>query len=291
MVRTDALSGIRMLVDYHIHPNYSLDAEGSINEYCRRALVIGLDEICFTTHHDINPGGRNEGIVARVKDKLVPMDSNWLESYFEEINRAKEAYSESGLRVKIGVEVDYYLDFEDEIRKNLSGYPFDYILGSVHCLDHTGITNRREYRQCFKDRTARELCEEYYSVLKEAVRSDIFDVMAHLDIYRWYGTEYYGKEAFSSGYGLAEPILELMAKNGIGLEINTAAFHRGDSEPYPSIRLLKKSMQKGVKIFTVGSDCHRVSDLGRDIERALGLANKFGFRIHTFFERKIERTF
>ena len=282
---------IQMLVDYHVHPDYSLDAEGTIDEYCRRALAIGLDEICFTTHHDIFSSRRGIDMVAKVRRRLKKMNPNWLESYFDEIDRARKAYSESGLKVKIGVEVDYYPDLEDETRNDLSGYPFDYILGSVHCLDHICITHPKEYLKYFKDRTASELCEEYYFVLREAVRSGIFDVMAHLDIYRWYGTEYYGEEALSSYYGLADHILDLMVKNGIGLEINASAFRRGDNEPYPSIGLLKKGMQKGIKVFTVGSDCHRIIDLGRDIERALYVAQKLGIRVHTFSERKVKRTF
>jgi len=282
--------GIQMLADYHVHPDYSLDAEGTIDEYCRRALAIGLDEICFTTHHDIYSPRRGIDMVVNVRRRLKSMNPNWLESYFDEIDRARKAYSESGLRVKAGIEVDYYTDLENEIRNDLSGYPFDYILGSVHCLDHICITNPKDYRKCFKDRTASELCEEYYSVLKEAVRSGIFDVMAHLDIYRWYGTEYYGKEALSSYYGLADPILDLMVKNGIGLEINASAFRRGDNEPYPRVGLLKKGMQKGIKVFTVGSDCHRIIDLGRDIKRALYVAQKLGIRVTTFSERKVERT-
>jgi len=52
------------LVDYHVHPDYSLDATGSVQEHCRRAVELGLAEICFTTHFDADPAfAREDGWV------------------------------------------------------------------------------------------------------------------------------------------------------------------------------------------------------------------------------------
>ena len=80
-----------MLIDYHVHPDYSTDAQGTIDEYCRKALEIGLDEICFTTHYEPDPYIKDtiDGH-ALVKGKLVPMDSNWLDYYVADIERAKK---------------------------------------------------------------------------------------------------------------------------------------------------------------------------------------------------------
>ena len=41
--------------DYHVHPDFSIDAKGSLREYCDRAIELGLSEIIFTTHVDSSP--------------------------------------------------------------------------------------------------------------------------------------------------------------------------------------------------------------------------------------------
>src|SRR3972149_140557 len=43
------------LSDMHCHCDFSIDALGTIEEYCDAALERGLAEICFTTHYDANP--------------------------------------------------------------------------------------------------------------------------------------------------------------------------------------------------------------------------------------------
>ena len=43
------------LTDYHMHCDYSVDAIGSIRDYCEASLKRRLAEICFTTHYDLNP--------------------------------------------------------------------------------------------------------------------------------------------------------------------------------------------------------------------------------------------
>ncbi|MHA1290154.1 MAG: PHP domain-containing protein, partial [Candidatus Thorarchaeota archaeon] len=94
------------MFDYHIHPNYSIDAEGSIEEYCEEALRKGLKEIAFTTHLDTNSIADDCYVNIRGK-KVSTRSSVWLEDYEASIKSADDKYQERGLRVRLGVEVDY----------------------------------------------------------------------------------------------------------------------------------------------------------------------------------------
>ena len=100
------------MYDYHIHPDFSFDAEGSIEEFCECALEKGLREICFTTHLD-SDSKRNDCFV-RVDGKKVSVFENiWLIEYEKRIMEAKEKYGTKGLNVLLGVEVDYFEGVED----------------------------------------------------------------------------------------------------------------------------------------------------------------------------------
>jgi len=251
--------------DYHIHPDYSKDATGSIDEYCRRALELGLDEICFTTHYDRDPFRKEIDPFMRVDGEILPVSEEVVGRYIQDVRQANERYRPQGLSVKAGLEVDYAPHYEPTLRDDLTRFNLDYILGAVHCLDHLAITASEEAASCFKHRSMESLVTEYYRVLNQAVESGLFDVMAHLDIYRKHGLDYYGERILTAHRGLVEPVLEAMAKHDVGLEINTGILRRGHDEPSPGLEIVDLAVSMGVRITAFGSDAHRVEQLGEGI--------------------------
>lgn len=260
--------------DWHVHPDYSLDATGSIDEYCQKALELGIKEICFTTHYDSDPFRKDEDLFMRIDGKIVPLSEESVRRYIEDIGRAGERYSPEGLSVKASLEVDYAPHIEEKLRKDLASFDLDYRLGAVHCLDHIAITASKEAERYFKKRCAEEMVTAYYEALKQAVESGLFDVMAHLDIYKKYGLGFYGEEILTAHRGLVEPVLELMAKNNVGMEINTGLLRKGHKEFSPGLEILNLALQMGVKIVAFGSDAHKVEHLGKDINEAYLLVER-----------------
>jgi len=260
--------------DYHLHPDYSLDATGTIDQYCQKALELGLKEICFTTHYDTDPVRKDIDPLMRIDGQIVPLNKANVKRYIEDVKRANRIYSPLGLSVKVGLEADYAPHYEDDLRKNLSAFDLDYILGAVHCLDHIAISASDEAESYFKEKSLKELCQEYYEVLRKAVESGLFDAIAHLDIYRKYGLAFYGEEILTAHRGLVEPVLELMAENDVGLEINTGLLRKGHKEFSPSLEILNLALNMNVKITGFGSDAHRVMHLGKGIKEAYLLVEK-----------------
>jgi len=254
--------------DWHVHPNYSLDASGSIDQYCQRALELGLKEICFTTHYDSDPFRKDEDPFMRMDGKMVPLSKDNVQKYIEDVRRADEKYSPHGLTVRAGLEVDYAPHIEEKLREDLSCFELDYLLGAVHCLDHIAISASNEAERYFKRRDAQKMVREYYEVLRQAVESGLFDAVAHLDIYKKYGLGFYGEEILTLHRGVVEPVLELMAKNGVGMEVNTGILRKGHKEFSPGLEILTLALQRGVRIVAFGSDAHKVEHLGKDIEKA-----------------------
>ena len=260
--------------DCHVHPDYSLDATGTIDQYCQRALELGLKEICFTTHYDTDPVRKDEDRFMRIDGKIVPLSEGNVKRYIEDVKRANKIYSPKGLSVKAGLEVDYAPHIEKELRNNLSAFDLDYILGAVHCLDHIAISASKEAESYFRKKSVKQLCREYYKVLRKAVLSGLFDAIAHLDIYRKYGLAFYGEEILTAHRGLVEPVLELMAENDVGMEVNTGLLRKGHKEFSPSLEILNLALKMNVKITAYGSDAHKVEHLGKDIKEAYLLVER-----------------
>jgi histidinol-phosphatase (PHP family) len=254
--------------DYHVHPNYSKDATGSIEDYCKKALELGLEEICFTTHYDSDPYRKEIDPFMRVEGKLVPLTKDFVRRYIEDIREADDKYHPQGLAVKAGLEIDYAPHLEKQLREDLADFDLDYRLGSVHCLDHIAITASSEAEQYFKSKSGQQMVSEYYQILKQALESELFDVMAHLDIYKKYGLGFYGREILVAHRGLVEPVLKLMKEREVAVEVNTGVLRKGYQEFSPGKEILKAALDMGVQVSALGSDAHRVEDLGKGIQEA-----------------------
>jgi histidinol-phosphatase (PHP family) len=261
-------------IDCHVHPDYSLDATGSIDQYCRRALELGLQGICFTTHYDADPARKEIDPFMRMDGKIVSLSEESVKIYIADVRRAAEEYGQRGLSVKVGLEVDYAPHIEEQLKRDLAAFDLDCLLGAVHCLDHIAITAKDEAETYFKRKSAEEMVSEYFRNLEKAARSGLFDVVAHLDIYKKYGLSFYGEKILSAHRGLVEPVLEAMAKSDLGMEINAGVLRKGHSEFSPGSEITQMALNMGVRIAGFGSDAHKVEQLGRGIEEAYHLVER-----------------
>lgn len=262
---------INSLSDYHVHPDYSLDATGTIDQYCEKALELGLKRICFATHYDADPVRAEFDFLMRVEGQIVPATPDVVNRYIDEIKRANEKYSELGLEVVAGLEVDYAPHIEETLRKDLPQFDLGFLLGAVHCLDHIAVTSSDEAKEYFKRKNLYQLCEEYYKIVTQAASSGLFQCIAHLDCYRKYGLDFYGEEVYSSHREFIQAALETLASNNVGIEINTSARRQGQKEFYPSKEILELAKGFGVKVTAIGSDAHKLEDLGKDLKEACEL--------------------
>ena len=274
------------MVDYHVHPDFSHDAQGSIEEFCARAVEIGLDEICFTTHYEPDPT-RTDVEHVRVNGIVQPVASDWADAYFAALSAAAAKFK--GLVVLAGVEVGYEPGLEGVISDLLGRYPFDFVLGSVHCLGHVAITAGDELERFKSEQLAlgpEHFVDSYLHNIRAAAGTQLFDCLGHLDIYRKYI-----RPLFDSGFDrIADAhwpeVLRFVAQTGTGIEVNTSALRRGNPEPYPSTHILRLAREAGIKVFTVGSDAHRPADLGKGLDSAVQLLKDLGVEPSRFRRRK-----
>ncbi|TFG31410.1 histidinol-phosphatase HisJ family protein [Candidatus Thorarchaeota archaeon] len=275
----------RMMFDYHIHPNYSIDAEGTIEEFCEVALSKGLREIAFTTHLDTDNKG--DDCFVNVKGKKVSTRSSlWLEDYEASIRSADEKYKDLGLRVRFGVEVDYISEIDGALPENFYSTEFDIILGSMHLIDHIAISATGRAEAAFKNYSMEELGRKYYTLLIEAVESGLFDIVAHIDLYRRFGQEFYGDGIREVWKLHISDLANAMRRFNVGFEINTSPLRRGQEQPMPEAAIINELHDQGVSIVTVGSDAHQPQDVGADITTAFLLLKEAGFSNISVFERR-----
>lgn len=262
------------LADYHVHPDYSIDATGTIEEHCAAALQKGLNEICFTTHYDNNHKFDSKIRCIVIDGKPQPYSDANIEKYIEAVRSAHEDFFPLGLAVKAGIEVGYYPGFENEISELFSRHEFDYKLVGVHDIDEVCFCSRREADECFGKYTLNEFADIYFRQLIEVAECGLFDAIAHLDGYRRYGTKFYGEDILGIHQGRIEPVFEAMAKSKTGFEINTSGYRHGLSEFYPTMSIVNLARTFGVQVRAIGSDAHKPEQVGEELEGAAMVAHE-----------------
>ncbi len=274
------------MYDYHIHPNFSFDAEGTLDEYCISAVERGLREICFTTHLDSDPE-RDDCYVRLNGERVSVFDNSWLIEYEKEIRKVGEKYLDQGLIVRLGVEVDYFEGVEEVLPTKFFETEFDMIIGSVHLIDHKAITIKREAEEIYIRYGLEGFIGRYYELLRKAIESGLFDIIGHIDIYRRYGMSAYGTSMRNRWANHIDGVIRSMKKHKVGFEINTSWLRRGHEEPMPETSLVHTLISKGIHTVTIGSDSHLPDEVGSYYDKALGILNDAGIdRPCTFEKRK-----
>lgn len=267
-----------MLTDYHMH----LEVEGLQMAYLRRfvqqAQQVGVDEIGFSEHayhfNEAAPLLERPDYIAR-RSLGLPLDD-----YVRLIEEAKAA----GLPVKLGIEMDYIPEREDDIRALMAAYPWDYVIGSVHWLGGWGFDLDAA---SWVGRDVGQAYADYFRLAEQAIRSGIFDIFAHPDLVKIYGYRLPAEQAH-----LLDEYFERMAlaarDAGICLEVSSAGLRKPVGEIYPDQQLLVKARRLGVPI-SLASDAHQPEHVGWAFPELTAWARAAGYTTHTVFTRREKR--
>jgi histidinol-phosphatase (PHP family) len=261
--------------DFHVHERHSSDARSATAEgYCRAAEEKGIDELCFTTH-----------LIISGPDVDVSVPPEQIGEYIDEIEAAQETTT---VKLRIGLEVDYFPEEEKRLAKILDDQSFDLILGSLHYIKGFDIGSKTESKAFFGGRSIRESLDIYYEDWMKAVESGLFDVMAHPDYFRKYlGLTYPEPPTFKEYGPVVLEAIDSLESYGVGVEVNSSGYRHGLGDCFPSHDFLRAVKRAGVETVTIGSDSHAYSYLGSWLDRAIERLREAGYtQVGTFRDRK-----
>jgi histidinol-phosphatase (PHP family) len=247
-----------VIVDYHMHlrdPGERVDhSVHAVERFVDVAAQRGVDEIGFSEHVYYFSATRSLWSLSYQRDRCV----HDLDAYVHAVVEAKR----QGLPVKLGMEVDYVGERQDELAAVLEPYPWDYLLGSVHWIDGLAVD---QLPGIWAGRSVDEVWARYLSALDELAGSGHVDVLAHPDLAKIFGER--------------PSVIEYPPLDGVALEISTAGLHKPVGELYPDL-----SMLAGHPPITLASDAHVPLDVGREFDRAVEHARAAGYETVTVFE-------
>jgi histidinol-phosphatase (PHP family) len=257
-------------IDYHIHPNYSFDATGSIAEYIESALAKGLESIAFTTHIDLNPARKICDQWMRIDGHFVRLSNSSIANYIDNVKHYRKQYADL-IEILIGFEISYGKHFESDVRNFIENYPCDFRIGSLHCLENMGFNVSTE-KHYFAKYDVRKFMRIYAENLVALSESHLFNTLGHIDGYRKYLSKLWDRQQLIDAENeFFPPALEKLAQLNQGIEINSSAQRKGLGEFYPSRSVLELIKSANVAVNSFGSDAHKPADVGYMFDEAMAL--------------------
>ena len=258
------------MLDYHMHSLHSEDGRMTMDEACQRAVALRLKEICFTDHMDID-----------WPDKAFTFQIADMDKYIEDVKEMQDKYK-NRLTIKLGMEVGMQAHTLDQSKIIVNGYPFDFVIASLHLVNKVDPYLPLYY----ENRDKKKSYIDYYEAMYEMLLTyNDFCVLGHMDYLRRYSPYPYQNDDHFIGLDIIEAILKHLIDKGKGIEVNTSGYRHLSQQPLPHPDIIKRYRELGGKIITIGSDAHFVEHVGYENNRAIELTKSAGFSYITSFTR------
>jgi histidinol-phosphatase (PHP family) len=269
-----------MLTDYHLHlrpdedgtpPERYFTAE-NVDRYRATADEAGIAELGVSEH------------IHRFRQALdLWRHPFWEEQAVDDLDAYCEFVRTTSLR--LGVECDFVPGAEDRTASMLEARDFDYVVGSVHfvgsdAVDHPGWDAWERHG------SPDDVWRRYFETLAECARSGLFDILAHPDLVKVWGSGRPLPERDPRHY--YEPAVEAIAEAGIAVEVSTAGLRKPVGELYPSPAFAEMCVGAGAA-FSLSSDAHLPEQVGHEYDRALAFLDGLGVAEIAVFERRARR--
>lgn len=256
--------------DFHLHSSFSGDSKTPMEAMIGQAISLGLSEMCFTEHMDMDfPYTKEE-------TGMFDLDTG---SYLSDLLKYKEKYA-AQINILFGVELGVQSHIADKLEVYSKAYDFDFIIASSHlCCGADPY-----YPAFYKNRREEDAYREYFTSIIDNVKAfQNFDVYGHLDYVVRYGPNKDADYSYGKYQDIFDTILTLLVQNGKGIEINTGGIKYGLRELNPCTDIIRRYKELGGEIITIGSDAHTPDRIADGFVRAEAVLAACGFRYYTTF--------
>src|SRR3954451_1460314 len=267
-----------MLTDYHVHlrqdePEHTADeafTAANAERYLEVASERGVEALGVSEH------------VHRFRQALdVWQHPFWRSSARDDLDAYCE-FVRTETSVALGIEADFVPGAEDRLATLLEARDWDYVIGSIHFLRDAAIDMRGDW-DIWRGADPDKVWRRYFETLGEAARSGMFDVLAHPDLVKVWGSAAPVPERDPRFY--YELAMDGIAESEVAIEVSTAGLRKPVSEIYPARAFLEMCVEAGRPV-ALSSDAHTPNQLGYEYERAMEMLSDLGVTEIAVFERR-----
>lgn len=252
------------MFDSHVHTSFSTDSKMDIEEAIKRSEELNLGLI-ITEHMDIN---------YPIENKFTFNQDEYFKKYSKYL----------GQNLLLGIELGMRLDCIEDNRALIEKYNFDYVIGSIHLVDNVDLYTEAFY----KNKNKYEAYKEYLTCMLNCLNTHNFiDSLGHIDYISRYA-RYEDAEIYYMDFcDYIDEVLKTAIENNTVLEINTRRLD--NAQVIDNFKkIYKRYYELGGRLVTIGSDSHRLQDLGKNFHHAKNVAEYCNLKPVYFIKRKPE---
>ena len=253
-------------ISLHNHSCWS-DGKDSTAEMCRAARAAGVKVFGLSDHYVDHP----EACCMPVS---WSMDIARLDEYVDEVVKLKKEVSDGQFTLFAGLEVDFFFDNIDEVLKKLSGYPLDYLIGSVHYVGKFPIDHSADNWRELSPEENDSICRKYWEKVYATAACGRFTFLGHLDLTKKFRMVPDRRRYLPD----AIKVLDCAAANGTPIELNTAGWFKPCEEAYPDLDILREANRRKIPVI-VTPDAHAPDHITRSFAEAREVLRQAGYPV------------
>jgi histidinol-phosphatase (PHP family) len=271
-----------MLTDYHVHLRPDADdtpperhfTAANAERYREAAEERGIAELGVSEH------------IHRFTAALDVWQHPWWRRWATDDLDAYAGFVRDETDLRLGLEADFVAGREDRLANLLDSHEWDYVVGSVHFVGDFSV-DIGDATDVWRHETSPErVWKRYFETLAASARSGLFDIIAHPDLVKIWGSARPLPDTDPRRY--YEPAIEAMLEADVAIEVSTAGLRKPVGEIYPARAMLEMAVDAGVPI-ALSSDAHEPGHIGFGYDRARELLEACGVTELAVFERRRRR--
>ena len=271
-----------MLTDYHVHlrpdeddtPPERYFTAANAERYRELASERGIEELGVAEH------------VHRFVQALEVWTHPWWRHWAHDDLDEYCAFVREETDLKLGIEADFVPGREDRMASLLDARDWDYVVGSIHFLrDQAVDLNEGDWAafDVWRHGQPDQVWRRYFETLGEAARSGMFDILAHPDLVKVWGSGAPLPDRDPRFY--YELAMDGISDSEVAIEVSTAGLRKPVGEIYPAPGFLEMCLEAGRPV-ALSSDAHVPEQLGHEFDKALDLLDGLDVRELAVFERR-----
>lgn len=248
-----------MRANYHTHTTRCRHAEGTEREYIETAIQSGIKVLGFSDHAPFPFGDEYSA--------YIRMGMHELEEYVTTILDLKKEYQKD-IQIHLGLEVEYYEEFFDEMYREIEQYPLEYLLLAGHWSGNSHLKTEPYFGIYTEDEN---ILGNYYYQLTEGMKRGCFSYIAHPDLI------HFPTNTIAYERTMRE-ICRKANEHQLPLEINLRGIREG--KQYPNDTFWKIAGEEKCKAI-IGCDAHEPDELvlGKAYQEALRYVEEYKLQL------------
>jgi len=270
-----------MLTDYHVHLRPD-DLGSTAEEYFTAANAERYEDVA--AERGIGALGVSEHVYRFSQALEVWQHPFWRENARDDLDAYCEFVREL-TPLALGIEADYVPGAEDRMASLLEARGWDYVIGSVHFIANQALDMRGEW-DIWRSSDPEKVWMRYFEMLGEAARTGMYDVLAHPDLVKVWGSG--GPMPDRDLRFYYDAAMDGIADSDVAIEVSTAGLRKPVGEIYPARPFLEMCLEAGRPI-ALSSDAHTPNDLAYRYDEALEYLDSVGVSELAVFEDRERR--